>query len=123
MVRDVLEARKTIQTAQGDSGFGAAWRSLGRDGFGLRKIERGKCMKVSVCVGSACHLKGSRAVLDRLHQLVRENGLEERVRIASMFCIGKCQQGVCVMVDDSKVHSVGVNSVDTFFQNHVLGKA
>ena len=79
-------------------------------------------MKISVCVGSACHLKGSCAVLDRLHQLVDENNLRDKVRIVSMFCIGKCQQGVCVTVDE-KVHSVGPNSVDTFFENHVLGKA
>ena len=78
-------------------------------------------MKISVCVGSACHLKGSRAVLDRLHQLVDENNLRDKVRIVSMFCIGKCQQGVCVTVDD-KFFSVKPDTVKDFFSENVLAK-
>ena len=78
-------------------------------------------MKISVCVGSACHLKGSRAVLDRLHQLVDENNLRDKVRIVSMFCIGKCQQGVCVTVDD-RFYSVSPDTVRSFFETEIMAK-
>ena len=36
-------------------------------------------MRVSICIGSACHLKGSREVIQKLQKLVAENGLEDKV--------------------------------------------
>ena len=33
-------------------------------------------MKVTVCIGSYCHVKGSRYIIERLHQLVEEKGLK-----------------------------------------------
>ena len=32
-------------------------------------------MKVTICIGSACHLKGSREIIAKLQKLVAENGL------------------------------------------------
>ena len=33
-------------------------------------------MKVTVCIGSSCHLKGSRQVVERLQALIAENNLK-----------------------------------------------
>ena len=38
-----------------------------------------------------------------------------------MQCIGKCQLGVCVTVDD-EFHSVSPDNVDAFFETVVLKK-
>ena len=57
-------------------------------------------MKVTVCIGSSCHIKGSRQVVEQLQQLIADNGLSEKVELGGTFCMGKCQQGVCVTVDD-----------------------
>ena len=35
-------------------------------------------MRVSICIGSACHLKGSREVIQKLQKLVSENHLDRR---------------------------------------------
>ncbi len=75
-------------------------------------------MKVTVCIGSSCHIKGSRLVVERLQSLVSENGLESKVELGGTFCLGKCQQGVCVMVDDT-FHSVTPETVDSFFETAV----
>ena len=72
-------------------------------------------MKVTVCIGSSCHIKGSRQVVDRLQNLIAENGLESKVELAGTFCLGKCQQGVCVSVDEA-FHSVSPETVDSFFE-------
>ena len=53
-------------------------------------------MKVTVCIGSSCHIKGSRQVVEQLQQLIADNGLKEKVDLGGTFCMGKCQQGVCV---------------------------
>ena len=50
-------------------------------------------MKLTVCIGSSCHLKGSRQVVETLQRLIAENGLGEKVELGGTFCMGKCQQG------------------------------
>ena len=78
-------------------------------------------MKVTVCIGSSCHIKGSRQVVEQLQELIEKNGLEEKVDLGGTFCMGKCQQGVCVSVDDA-FHSVSPSGVEAFFNEEILAK-
>ena len=79
-------------------------------------------MKVVVCIGSSCHIKGSRQVVEQLQQLIADNGLEDKVDLGGTFCMGKCQQGVCVTVDD-EFYSVTPDTVADFFASEILAKA
>lgn len=79
-------------------------------------------MKVTVCIGSSCHIKGSRHVVEQLQQLIAENNLSNKVELGGTFCLGNCQQGVCVMVDEA-FHSVSPETVNDFFANEILAKA
>ncbi len=78
-------------------------------------------MKITVCIGSSCHLKGSRQVVEQLQSLIAENSLAEKVELGATFCLGKCQQGVCVTVDD-EFFSVSPETVKSFFTENVLAK-
>lgn len=78
-------------------------------------------MKVVVCIGSSCHIKGSRFVVEKLQELISKNNLEDRVELSGTFCIGRCQDGVCVTVDD-KFFSVTPETTEDFFQNEVLAR-
>ena len=49
-------------------------------------------MKVIICIGSSCHLKGSRQIVERLQALVQEKGLEDKVELGGTFCMGDCVQ-------------------------------
>ena len=75
-------------------------------------------MKVTVCIGSSCHIKGSRQVVDQLQYLIHENNLSDKVELTGTFCMGKCQQGVCVSVDD-KFFSVSPENVKDFFNENI----
>ena len=79
-------------------------------------------MKVTVCIGSSCHIKGSRQVVERLQHLVAQEKLGDRVELGGTFCMGKCQEGVCVTVDD-RFFSVSPDTVDGFFENEIKAKA
>ena len=79
-------------------------------------------MKITVCIGSSCHIKGSRLVVEGLQHLIKENNLDDKVEMGATFCLGKCQQGVCVTVDD-EFYSVTPETVEDFFKNEVLKKA
>ena len=76
-------------------------------------------MKITVCIGSSCHIKGSRQVVEQLQQFIGENHLEDKVELCGTFCMGNCQQGVCVTVDDA-FYSVTPGTVGEFFKNQVL---
>ena len=78
-------------------------------------------MKVVICIGSSCHLKGSRQVVEKLQTLVREHGLEDKVELGGNFCMGDCVNGVNVTVDGEK-HSVSPETVNEFFEKEVLTK-
>ena len=78
-------------------------------------------MKITVCIGSSCHIKGSRQVVEQLQYLIEKNKLGDNVELGGTFCMGKCQQGVCVTVDD-KFYSVTPDTVDDFFKKEVLAK-
>ncbi|MGN0479429.1 MAG: (2Fe-2S) ferredoxin domain-containing protein [Hominenteromicrobium sp.] len=78
-------------------------------------------MKVVICIGSSCHLKGSRQVVEKLQALVKEKGLEDKVELGGTFCMGDCVNGVNVTVDGEK-HSVSPETVDAFFENEILAK-
>lgn len=78
-------------------------------------------MKVTVCIGSSCHLKGSRSVVERLKELIEQHNLADKVELAGTFCMGNCQKDVCVTVDDN-VYSIVPEEVDHFFQTQVIEK-
>ncbi len=75
-------------------------------------------MKVKVCIGSSCHLKGSRTVVEKLKALIEENKLTQKVELSGTFCMSKCQQGVCVEVNN-KVFSVEPETVKEFFDKEI----
>ena len=79
-------------------------------------------MKITVCIGSSCHIKGSRLVVEQLQNLIADNHLDDKVTLSGTFCMSKCQQGVCVMVDDT-FYSVTPDNVVEFFETNVKGKA
>ena len=78
-------------------------------------------MKVIICIGSSCHLKGSRQVVEKLQALVKENHLEDKVELGGTFCMGDCVNGVNVTVDGEK-HSVSPDTTEEFFHKEILAK-
>ena len=78
-------------------------------------------MKITVCIGSSCHLKGSRLVVASLQKLIAENNVSDKVELGGTFCMGKCQQGVCVAIGD-EIYSVSPDTVDEFFKENVIEK-
>lgn len=78
-------------------------------------------MKITVCIGSSCHIKGSRSVVEQLQYLIEENGLGDKVELGGTFCMGNCQKGVCVNVDED-FFSVSPDTVKEFFENNIKSK-
>ena len=78
-------------------------------------------MKITICIGSSCHLKGSREVVEGLQKMIDRDGLKDKIELAGTFCLGKCQTGVNVLVDDER-YSVSPDTVEEFYRTTVLPK-
>ena len=50
-------------------------------------------MKVTICIGSYCHVKGAPQVIAELQRLVEEAGVKDYVELAGKFCMKRCQEG------------------------------
>lgn len=77
---------------------------------------------INVCIGSACHLKGSYNVIHGLQNIIKEKELDDKVVVKAAFCLGQCTHAVSVRVDDENVVSVSEETVETFFQENVIGR-
>lgn len=78
-------------------------------------------MKITICIGSSCHIKGSRQVVEQLQSLVEEASLHEKVELAGTFCLGNCMNGVSVKIDDD-LFSLKPESTKEFFETQVRSR-
>lgn len=78
-------------------------------------------MVITVCIGSSCHIKGSKQVVDQLRDLLLRNSLDDRVTLTGAFCMGDCMNGVCVKVDEA-LYSLKPEGVEAFFETAVQSK-
>lgn len=79
-------------------------------------------MEVKVCMGTACHLRGSREVIERLQELMSAHHIKQDVDFSGKFCLGKCSnKGVSIEVN-GKEFDLMPSDVDEFFQNEILGR-
>ena len=78
-------------------------------------------MRVTICIGSACHLKGSREIIQQLQQLVKEHGVSDKVDLNGAFCTGNCVNGVCV-TGDGTLSSLSPETTKEFFEKEILGR-
>lgn len=77
------------------------------------------CMKITICIGSSCHLKGSKEVVEGLQQLISANDLSDRIELSGAFCMGNCVNGVSVKIGD-QLFNVSPATVKQFFEEEVL---
>jgi len=75
--------------------------------------------ELKICVGSACHLKGSNEVIDIFKYCVQSRNLTEIVEIKGAFCLGHCTEAVSVCLND-KIYSVNPDNAEKFFDEFVM---
>lgn len=49
-------------------------------------------MKITVCIGSSCHIKGSRQVVEELQYLIAQNNLKDKIELSGTFCMENARQ-------------------------------
>jgi NADH:ubiquinone oxidoreductase subunit E len=74
---------------------------------------------LKICVGSACHLKGSNDVIEIFKNCVHSREAENDVVIKGAFCLGHCTEAVSVCFND-KIYSINTDTAEKFFDEVVM---
>ncbi len=77
-------------------------------------------LSVSVCVGSSCHVRNSRRIIDELQEAIRSRNLDALVDLRAEFCLGHCIDGPNVKVGNEILGSVAHEAMDDFVDAHIV---
>lgn len=77
-------------------------------------------VRVEICIGSSCHLRGSRAVIAVFDKLIKAHHLERKVELCGSFCIGACTKGVSVRIEKQAIYHVIPADAEAFFEEVIL---
>ena len=80
-------------------------------------------VKVSICVGSACHMKGAYATTQIFQDELKKAGIADKVQLSASYCMGECKDGPCVRVDGVKFHHVDQDRVVSLIQEEIVPRA
>ena len=61
-------------------------------------------VKVAVCVGTSCYVRGSQAVLKKIADYIQDKALGHLVKLEATFCTENCDHGPMVMVGDKAIY-------------------
>lgn len=73
-----------------------------------------------VCVGSACHLKGSYAIINRLQSLIGASPYADRLNLMAVLCLGRCGGDVSIRIGEDDYFSIKPEETDFWFEHEVL---
>ena len=76
------------------------------------------------CGGTGCHASNSQEMMENLRKYIKENGLENDVRVVQTGCFGFCAQGPIVKIMPDNVFYVQVQPEDAkeIVESHIVGK-
>ncbi len=78
-------------------------------------------IKIEVCIGSACYVKGSNQVVTLLQNMVKEKGIEDQVEIKGSFCMQLCQggQGLGIKINGKALQNVGLHNAEEVLEKEL----
>jgi NADH:ubiquinone oxidoreductase subunit E len=77
-------------------------------------------LRVTICVGSSCYVRGSDKVGAALAALLESRGLQDRIDITGAFCMDECSMGVSVRVGNGPCHSVTPENAEGLLEREIL---
>lgn len=79
-------------------------------------------MKVLICIGSSCHVRGAKEVIEMFTRLAKEYGGALDLELNGSFCMGACTKGVSVKIGENIYH-VKPEDAEDFFREVIVKEA
>jgi len=75
---------------------------------------------VTVCVGSSCHIRGSRDLLKRFDEIIKAENLEDRVALVGSFCMERCGEGMNWKFNEEEITSTSVEEAEETLRSKLV---
>lgn len=79
-------------------------------------------LKITICVGSSCSIRGSDELASEFQRLIEKEELQGLVDIVGAFCMDTCSKGVSVRVGDQAFSGIRPDDAESFFYREIMGK-
>ena len=79
-------------------------------------------MVITVCVGSSCHIKGSRKAIDSFNDLIDKAKLKDKVELKGTFCMERCGEGINWKIDNEFITNQTLEEALATFKKRVIDK-
>ena len=76
-------------------------------------------ISVTVCVGSSCHVRGSRDVLTRFAEIIKTENLDDQVALLGSFCMERCGECMNWKFGDEDISSASVEEAEQTLRNRL----
>ena len=96
-------------------------RRIGDESLPLTHARGTDKIKVGVCLGTNCYLKGSQHVLNAVLRHADEKGLENRLDVRASFCFERCEHGPNVSIDGEGVCACTPENVIAMLNEKIEG--
>lgn len=73
-------------------------------------------IKIKVCVGSSCYLKGAEKIIQNLQIMIEELDKVSEVELSGAFCLGNCGDGIAISIDDEIKHVLSVEEAENLIR-------
>ena len=78
-------------------------------------------IEIAICVGSSCHLNGSKPVMDAIKAEMEKRGLKDAIALKAAFCLGVCgSEGIWVKVNGKVIAGLTPEKVPAFFDEEII---
>jgi NADH-quinone oxidoreductase subunit G len=96
-------------------------RRIGDESLALTAGRGADKVKVGVCLGTNCYLKGSQHVLNAVLRHAGEKGLENRLDVRASFCFERCEYGPNASIDGEGVCACTPESLIEILNERIEG--
>jgi len=79
-------------------------------------------LKIYICVGSSCYMKGSHCVTKTFKELIERYDLSDQVELKASFCLGHCTKGVSAKVGNTFIEDLLPENAEERFEEFVLNR-
>ncbi len=79
-------------------------------------------MTITVCVGSSCHVRGARDIIQRYGELIAQRKLAGQVALKGSFCLDRCTEGVNLEIDGEPLSAKTLQEAEKIFEEKVMAR-
>jgi len=77
-------------------------------------------LRITVCVGSSCSVRGSDELAEALERILEREGLLDKVELVGAFCMEQCSTGVSLKVGETQYSQIRPEDAEQFFNEEIL---